>query len=63
VVKSPKTGYDYDLRKAITYYEKNINGTWTPGYYGYSETNYLSPVLVQNYFSNPSNMTSLYDWV
>ena len=63
VVKSPKTGYDYDLRQAITYYEKNINGVWTPGYYGYAETNYLSPILTQNYLSNPHNMTSLYDWV
>lgn len=61
VVRSPKTFYDYDLKRTMTRYKEK--GGSDEQYYGFSETDYISPEFVRNYISNSYNMTSLYDWV
>lgn len=59
VIRSPKTSYNHDLEKVINYFTKNGEET---EYYGYAVTDYMTPVLTENYISNPCNMTTLYDW-
>lgn len=61
VVRSVKTFYDNSLERVMTYFKSNRPND-NRVYYGYAETDYNSPTLVENYLSNPCNMTSLYDW-
>lgn len=58
VVKSPLVFYDSDLKRTVNRY----SGPDEKEYFGYAEANYITPILTENYISNPCNMTSIYDW-
>lgn len=62
VVRGPKTKFDFDLKRTCLFFKNKEDKTDQTEYYGYAETDYMTPVLTQNYISNPYNMTSLYDW-
>lgn len=59
LVKQIQTKYDSTIDKFVQVYENKANGEI---YYGFTETKYLSPVLVENYIVNPNTFTSTSGW-
>ena len=57
LVRKVITKYDSTIDKYVNVYEKDGET-----YYGYSETEYISPISVQNFVTNPNNFTSTTGW-
>ena len=56
-VRQAKTKYDSTIDKYVQIYENN-NAT----YYGYTESEYISPTTVQNFITQPNGFTSYSGW-
>lgn len=59
VVQSSRTGFNFDLQKPVNYYKLPGDDT---EYFGYEETDYISPTLTNNYLSNTCNPSDNHDW-
>lgn len=57
LVRKQKSTYDAALGRQVYYYENN--GTT---YYGFVDSEYISPIVVENYIVNPSNFSSTDGW-
>ena len=60
IVRQPKTKFDSVLNRYVAVYEDRENNNEIT--YGYSETEYISPVAVNNYVTNPRDFDSTTGW-
>ena len=58
LVRQLLTKYDSGLDRYVNVYEKN-----GAEYYGYTETEYFSPIVVKNYVTSPNSFSSTAGWI